>query len=99
MLVLFYKPACPFCHHVLDVVDELGLDVVLRNVSADPDTRAELIEKTGKSQVPYLLDTERDVRMHESKDIIAYLRKHYSGETEEKTAPKIHRAGPTCEAT
>ena len=77
MLTLFYKPTCPFCQRVLGEVEEMGIKLNLKDISADSVALEELIEKGGKKQVPFLEDDERGVTMYESGDIIAYLQEHY----------------------
>ena len=79
MLTLYVKTGCPYCHVVFDVAKELGITFELKNI-ADDAVAAELIERGGKRQVPYLVDTERGVEMYESADIVVYLRKHYGHE-------------------
>jgi glutaredoxin 2 len=39
--------------------------------------RKELIKLGGKEQVPFLVDTEKNVKMYESEDIINYVRENY----------------------
>jgi len=65
MIILYTKTMCPYCRKVLDTIDE-------RNM-ADPKNLAELMEKGGKRQVPFLVDEERGVSMYESDDIVEYL--------------------------
>lgn len=77
MLTLFYKPTCPFCQKVTGTASEMGLELDMKDISADEAIAAELIEKGGKRQVPYLVDAERDVAMYESDEIIEYLKEHY----------------------
>ncbi|MHB1769740.1 MAG: glutaredoxin domain-containing protein [Minisyncoccota bacterium] len=77
MLILYWRPTCPFCHKVLDTAERLGLSLEKRDI-ADPKIAAELVRKGGKQQVPYLIDTARNVEMYESMDIDAYLREHYA---------------------
>ncbi len=77
MLTLYVKDGCPFCHKVLAVREELGLSFEEKNI-ADEVVAAELVARGGKRQVPYLVDSDRNVEMYESDDIIAYLREHYS---------------------
>lgn len=77
MLTLYVKTGCPYCLKVLDTVEELGLEIEEKNVANDA-VAAELIERGGKRQVPYLVDSDRDVEMYESVDIDAYLREHYA---------------------
>lgn len=75
-LILYTKPGCPFCATVLHAVDELGIQIDERSISEE-EHREALVEHGGKQQVPYLIDTERDVSMYESEDISEYLQKHY----------------------
>ena len=79
MLTLYVKTGCPYCHVVFDVAKELGITFELKNISDDA-VAAELVARGGKRQVPYLVDTERNVEMYESADIVVYLRKHYGHE-------------------
>lgn len=76
MLTMYVKTGCPFCAAALHTVEELGLDVEQKNI-ADDAVAAELVERGGKRQVPYLVDGERGVEMYESGDISAYLHEHY----------------------
>ena len=78
MLTLYYKPTCPFCQKTMAVIDEMGLEVEMKDISADDALAQELIDRGGKRQVPYLVDIERGVEMYESGDIIAHLREHYA---------------------
>jgi anaphase-promoting complex subunit 7 len=100
MLVLYYKESCPFCQRVLQMAENLKVDLELKDVSEDETALAELIEKGGEKQVPFLVDTEKDISMYESNDIIDYVRENYAntkGESAE-TKPKIHVGGSTCES-
>lgn len=100
MLTLYYKEMCPFCQRVLQMADNLGVSFDLKDIEGDDALTAELVEKGGKRQVPYLVDTERDVAMYESGDIIDYIREHYTNTTDTATKPRIHNAGAdaTCVA-
>ncbi len=77
MLTLYTKTGCPFCHKVLDVGKELGITFYEKNI-ADDAVAAELIARGGKRQVPYLVDTDRNVEMYESDDIVEYLKGHHA---------------------
>ena len=97
MLPLYYKPACPFCERVLQMADNLNIDLNLKDISEDQAALAELLEKGGKQQVPFLVDTEKDVSMYESSDIIDYMREHgakTSGDAASK--PRVHVGGSVC---
>ena len=82
MLILYYKPTCPFCQRVLEEVDSMNLDLDLRDITAEESHAEALIAHGGKRQVPYLIDEERNEAMYESSDIIAYLAAHYGEATE-----------------
>ena len=100
MLTLYYKPTCPFCQRVLQMAENLNNDLDLRDISEDETALAELLEKGGQQQVPYLVDTEKDTAMYESSDIIEYLRENYAntggGASEDR--PRVHVGGATCES-
>jgi len=79
-LALYYFPTCPFCRRVLATIDELGIDVELRDIHAEGQYWDELIAARQRSTVPVLLITSADGDerwMPESRDIIAYLEKTY----------------------
>jgi len=77
MLTLYVRTGCPYCAKALAAGEELGISFDLKNV-ADPGVSEELVEKGGKSQTPYLIDSERGVAMYESDAIVNYLREHYA---------------------
>ena len=74
MLILYTKNGCPFCHKVLDFVEERGIEIEEREVYSSEKNMAELLEKGGKRQIPFLHDTSDDTMMYESGDIIEYLK-------------------------
>ena len=80
----------------------MGIDVEMKDISEQDTYREELLAKGGKQQVPYLVDSEKEVAMYESDDIMDHLELNY-GETEttdEETdgKPRIHVGGSTCVA-
>ncbi len=79
MLTLYVKTGCPYCAKVLAAGEELGIEFDLKNV-ADEGITEELVARGGKSQMPYLVDSESGTEMYESDDIIEYLqtKKHAS---------------------
>jgi len=97
MLSLYYKESCPFCQRVMQMADNLGVEFDLKDIE-DDTIAAELVEKGGKCMVPYLVDTDKDVAMYESNDIIDYIRDNYAGTAADK--PRIHKsaADATCVA-
>lgn len=86
MLSLYIKTGCPFCAAVLHKVDELGLSIEEKNI-ADETVLKELIARGGKRQVPYLVDTKRNVEMYESGDIVEYLDSYYGGQNDDALKP------------
>jgi len=58
---------------------ELDLDFVCRNVPSENSPKATLLKKLGgEYQVPFLVDSDNNVAMYESDDIIKYLEENYS---------------------
>jgi len=95
MLTLYSKSSCPFCRQVFAVIDRLSLEVEIKDIAESDAYAAELIEKGGKRQVPYLIDTDKDVAMYESDDIASYLQTTYGTPSK----PRVHNAGSaTCVA-
>ena len=76
MLTLYVMTGCPYCAKVLTAGAALGIEFDLRN-TADEGVRAELIEKGGKPQTPYLVDAARGVSLYESDAIVQYLHENY----------------------
>lgn len=101
MLILYYRPACPFCQRVLQVAENLKINLELKDVGEDESALTELLEKGGMTQVPYLVDTDKVTEMYESSDIIEYLRDNYTGQTTSSTTtnkPRIHVGSSVCES-
>ena len=77
-LTLYHFNGCPFCSMVRANIERLGIDVQLRDIFADAESRDELIEARGRATVPVLRITSPngDERwMPESRDIVRYLEK------------------------
>lgn len=98
MLILYMRSTCPFCQRTMQMAENLGVTLDLRDIDESEVARAELLEKGGKEQVPYLVDTEKENAMFESSDIIEYMREHYAkpGGSGEVTKPRVHIGGSTC---
>jgi glutathione S-transferase len=76
-LTLYHMEYCPYCLRVRDVMEEMGLEIQMKDTSLDPAARRELIAGGGMSQVPCLRMQHPDGSvqwMYESQDIIRYLR-------------------------
>lgn len=79
MLTLYVKTGCPFCAKVRNAIEELGIEdqVEEKNIK-DESVVDELMELGGQRMVPFLVDSEREVQMYESDDIVTYLKEHYA---------------------
>jgi glutathione S-transferase len=100
MLTLYFKPTCSFSQRVLQMADNLNVSLELKDVSEDEAALAELLTIGGEQRTPFLVDSERDVSMYESSDIIDYLREHGKSTTPVATAtrPRIFVGGSVCES-
>jgi glutathione S-transferase len=78
LLELWSFEASPWCRLVREVLCELELPYVVHNVAKKGDARAAFVERSGKMQVPYLVDPNTSTSMFESADIIGYLEKTYA---------------------
>lgn len=98
MLTLYYKPTCPYCQNVLGEAESLAINFNLKDIASDEDIALELISQGGKRQVPFLIDTDRGVKMYESADIVVYLKEHYAGgKQKEFGGLKIHPSEEICD--
>ena len=72
---LYYYDSCPFCARVLRSLNQVKVDVELRNVMSDSNHRSALQQATGRTTVPCLrIDNGTDSEwMFESMDIIRFL--------------------------
>jgi len=81
-LSLYGYPQCPYCQIVLRKLDDLGLDVELRNTSLEPAYRQALVEARGRATVPVLRIEDEPGRVKwlpESADIVDYLHRRFAG--------------------
>jgi glutaredoxin len=78
LLTLYNMEGSPYCRKVREVLSELDLEYMVRNVPKGSPKRAELQKRGGKVQVPYLIDPNTTEEMYESDDIIAYLESEYA---------------------
>jgi glutaredoxin 2 len=72
---LYYYDSCPFCARVLRSLNQVKVDVELRNVMSDSNHRSALQQATGRTTVPCLrIDNGTDSEwMFESMDIMRFL--------------------------
>ncbi len=79
-LKLYQFYTCPYCQRVRSVIEDLELNIEMRDTLQDPTNREELINGGGRSMVPCLRieHDDGDVEwMYESADIIRYLKQNY----------------------
>ncbi|MDB4994848.1 MAG: hypothetical protein JWM74_2280 [Myxococcaceae bacterium] len=78
LIELYSYEASPHCRIVREKLSELEVPYVLHNVARRSPRRAAFVEMSGKMQVPFLLDTQNNVRMFESREIVQYLDNRYA---------------------
>ena len=71
MLELYVLETCPYCKKVTDFLEKEHMKYTRFDI-CDEETKQALIKIGGKRQVPFLVDTERNIQMYESDDIIEY---------------------------
>lgn len=77
MLNLYITDSCPYCNKVRSFIDANKIDHNVILAPRGSENREKLLALGGKHQVPFLQDTDRDVTMYESDDIIEYIGQHY----------------------
>ena len=73
MFNLYILESCPYCKKVMNFLDEKGVQYTKIDIKNKANEEA-LIKIGGKRQVPFLIDTDRNIQMYESADIIEYLK-------------------------
>ena len=73
MLTLYQAEWCPFSSAVREILTELGLDFVARQVDPWPEQRAGLEAASGSDEIP-ALETEDGRFFTGTREIFAYLR-------------------------
>ena len=74
--VVYISTYCPFCHMVQNFVLKNDIEVEYKNID-NSEIRDELMKIWWKTQVPYLVDADRNISMYESRDITDYLAEYY----------------------
>jgi len=80
-LALYMTAGCPYCLKVSRILDKLRVRIRIVNPEKDQALRHKLLKQGGRYQVPCLhIDNsgEKSTWMYESRDIIRYLKKHYT---------------------
>ena len=78
MLTLYYKLGCSGCQRVTEALEALNIKPTMKDISTDGLAAAALFDRSGKNQVPYLVDDSQGIEMSEVSDIINHLHKHYA---------------------
>jgi glutathione S-transferase len=81
LLELYSYEGSPFCRIAREALCELELPHQLHNVPRQSPDRDSFISRSGKMQVPYLVDPNTGAKMFESDDIRRYLYETYALET------------------
>ena len=76
-LELWSFEASPFCRIVREKLCTLELPYRVHNVGKGSPRRAAFVERSGRMQVPYLLDPNTGAALFESDAIVAYLAREY----------------------
>jgi glutathione S-transferase len=77
MLELYASVNCPYCQKVMAKMNELKLDFIFRAQDLGEGEKSRSFKIGGKTQVPFLVDSDKGVQMYESSDIMEYLEKTY----------------------
>ncbi len=72
MFDLYVTSGCPYCKKVIDFMNENNISFNIIDTVSD-ENAMRLLSVGGKDQVPFLHDSENDIRLYESDDIIEYL--------------------------
>lgn len=73
MNILYIEKHCPYSRKVINHMKKNNIKFELRDTDEKKHEK-DLFSRSGKRQVPYLVDTNAQVEMHESNDIIEYLK-------------------------
>ena len=71
MLELYILESCPYCKKVIEHFNNNDIKYVVHDVSK-PEEYEKLMKLGGKSQVPFMYDTNNNYGLYESDEIITY---------------------------
>ena len=86
MLTLWQTEWCRYSADVRERLTELGVDVVIRQVAAEPRNRYELLERFDETAVP-ILEFEDGHHLCGAEPILHWLDEHY----DERDDAQLHR--------
>lgn len=78
LLELYSFEASPFCRIVREALCALEIPYRLHNVGKGSPSRAAFVARSGRMQVPWLVDPNTGVEIFESADIVRYLEATYA---------------------
>lgn len=73
MIRLFMLDTCGYCRRVIEYLDENNILYEKIDISEKENEEA-LVRIGGKRQVPFIIDTDKNIEMYESNDILEYLK-------------------------
>ncbi len=73
MIRLFTLDTCGYCRRVIEYLDENNIPYEKIDISEKENEEA-LVRIGGKRQVPFIIDTDKNIEMYESNDILEYLK-------------------------
>ena len=73
MIRLFMLDTCRYCRRVVEYLDENNIPYEKIDISEKENEEA-LVRIGGKRQVPFIIDTDKNIVMYESNDILEYLK-------------------------
>jgi glutaredoxin len=76
LLELYFFDSCPYCQRVLNVIKELKIKVIYKDIHSDINEMQKLLYVTGRKTVPCLFINGEP--MHESLDIMNWLKANVS---------------------
>jgi glutaredoxin 2 len=77
MIELYMFEDCPYCQKVRRKCNELMISFIYHPQNPRLGQENTGFKIGGKTQVPLLVDSEKNVIMYESEDIIKYLEENY----------------------
>ena len=76
MLEMYVLETCPYCRKVMEYLKTHHIEYKEHDITI-PENLENLVEIGRERQVPFLYDTDKDVKMYESDHIIEYLKENY----------------------
>jgi glutathione S-transferase len=92
---LYQAEWCPHSHKVRQRLTELGVDVTVRQVAADPEEREELKQVADTDEIPVLVTDDRQTLAGED-EILGYLNEQFAERPDaDRHREKAHEEVPS----